>query len=80
MTDKKPISKDMTLGELVQNYPEAAMLLARRGLHCIGCGMAAAETIEQGAMAHGMSERDIESMLDEMNKKASGKKDKRKRQ
>ena len=80
MTGKKPISKNMTLGELVQNYPEAAMLLARRGLHCIGCGMAAQETIEQGAMAHGMSEHDIESMLDEMNKKASGKKDKRKGQ
>ena len=77
MTGNKPIKKDMTLGELVQNYPEAAMILANKGLHCIGCGMAASETIEQGAKAHGMSDSDIEAMLGEMNKTASSKKDKK---
>ena len=77
MTDKKPITKDMTLGELVQKHPEAAMVLANRGMHCIGCGMAAHETIEQGARAHGMSDSDIEQMMDDMNRVASEKKDKK---
>jgi CMP-N-acetylneuraminate monooxygenase len=70
----------MTLGELVQNYPEAAMLLANKGLHCIGCGMAASETIEQGAKAHGMSDSGIKTMLDEMNRIVLGKKDKKNEQ
>ena len=70
MTGKKPITKDMTLGELVRKYPEAAMVLANRGMHCIGCGMAAAETIEQGARAHGMSDTDIEELMHDMNRVA----------
>ena len=59
MTDKKAnakqaITKDMTLGDLVTKHPQAAMVLAQKGLHCIGCGMAAMETIEQGCKAHGL--------------------------
>ena len=69
----KPINRNMTLGELVQNYPEAATLLARKGLHCIGCGMAAWETVEQGCQAHGMSDKDIDKLVEEMNRTASGK-------
>ena len=68
------ITRDMTLGELVERFPQAAMLMAKRGMHCIGCHMAAWETVEQGARAHGMSDKDIDQMLDEMNKVAGKKK------
>ena len=61
------ITKDMTFGELLQTYPETVEILFRHGFHCIGCHMAATETIEQGAIAHGMSEEEIAALIKEMN-------------
>ncbi|RLI96256.1 MAG: disulfide oxidoreductase [Candidatus Aenigmatarchaeota archaeon] len=65
------ITKDMALRELVVKYPQAAEIMMKSGLHCIGCHMAAMETVEQGAKAHGMSDRDIEKMIKEMNEAVS---------
>ena len=72
--EKQLITKDMMLGELVKRYPEAAMLMAQKGMHCIGCGMAGSETIEQGCKAHSMSDEDIDKLIQEMNKVAAKKK------
>jgi len=41
---------------------------------CIGCHIAATETVEQGARAHGMTDKDIEKMLKEMNEAVKKKK------
>ncbi len=67
---KAKINKDMTLGELVTKHPETVEVMFKYGLHCVGCHMAAHETIEQGAMAHGMDGKVIEKMLKEMNEAA----------
>ena len=64
---KEKITKDMQLGELVSRFPEAAQIMLKHGLHCIGCQMAAWETIEQGAKGHGMDDKQLEKMLKEMN-------------
>jgi hybrid cluster-associated redox disulfide protein len=64
---KEKITKDMQLGELVSRYPEAAEVMLKHGMHCIGCQMAAWETIEQGAKAHGMDDKQLDRMLKEMN-------------
>ena len=61
------ITKDMTLGDVVSKYPEAAQVMLKYGLHCVGCHVAAFETVEQGAMAHGMDREQIDKMLKEMN-------------
>ncbi len=68
MADK--ITRDMTLGELVERFPQAAMLMAKKGMHCIGCHMAASETLEQGCVAHGMSDEEIDSLVRDMNAEA----------
>jgi len=68
------ISKEMTLGEVVGTFPDSVPVMLSYGLHCIGCHVAAFETIEQGARAHGMSDKGIEKMLAEMNKAINGKK------
>lgn len=65
MADK--INKDMTFGDLLKQYPDAAPVLGKYGLHCIGCHIAVIETIEQGARAHGLSDEQLDSMLSEMN-------------
>jgi len=62
------ISKDITLGELVANFPEAIPIMLKYDLHCVGCHVAAYETLEQGAKAHGMSDKDFEAMMAEINK------------
>lgn len=64
MTQK--INKNMTLGDVVQGYPETAEVFMKYGLHCIGCHVAAFETVEQGAMAHGIE--DVSKLVDDLNK------------
>lgn len=64
----KKITKDMTLGEIVMKYPEVVEIMLKYGLHCVGCHVASWETIEQGAMAHGMTEKEINGMIQKLNK------------
>lgn len=67
MGKREKITKGMTLEEIIKEYPETVDVMLKRGLHCVGCHVAAWETLEQGAKAHGMSDKNIESMLKEMN-------------
>jgi hybrid cluster-associated redox disulfide protein len=62
------ITKDMTLGELVTKYPEAAEVMVKHGMHCIGCHMAAMETIAEGAAGHGIVGKELDDLVEEMNK------------
>jgi len=64
---KEKITKDMQLGELVSKYPEAAQVMLKHGMHCIGCQMSAFETIEQGAKGHGMNDKQLDEMVKKMN-------------
>ena len=73
MADNK-ITKDTTLGELLAKYPETASSMLKRGLHCVGCHVAAWETVEQGAKSHGMDDKQIAEMIEEMNKLINEKK------
>jgi hybrid cluster-associated redox disulfide protein len=60
------ITKDMTFAELMKENPEAVKKLMKKGMHCIGCPMAMMETIEQGAIAHGI---DADELIKELNGK-----------
>lgn len=70
------ITKDMTIGEVVARYPETAEIMLGYGLHCIGCHVNPYESIEGGAMGHGMSPETIEGMVREMNEAVGGHEDK----
>jgi len=48
------VSKDMTIGEVVRNYPNAAQTLGSFGLGCVGCPSAQAETLEEACQVHGL--------------------------
>jgi len=63
------ITKDMKIGELMDKVPEAAEKLMDAGMGCAMCPMAQMETIEQGCLGHGMSEKDIEKLMKELNTK-----------
>jgi hybrid cluster-associated redox disulfide protein len=56
---KNKITKKMGFSEILGKYPEAAEILFESGMHCIGCPMAMQETLEQGALAHGIDPDEI---------------------
>lgn len=58
------ITKDMSIGEVVQKYPETVQVFLSHGLMCIGCAVARYENVEQGAMAHGI---DVEALMKDLN-------------
>jgi hybrid cluster-associated redox disulfide protein len=65
---KQLVTKTMLIGEIASKYPRAVEVMFRHGMHCIGCGMTAYESLEQGCMAHGMSEEEIDRMVEDINK------------
>lgn len=67
------IDKKMTFTEIIEKEPEAIEILFKKGMHCIGCGAAAFETLEEGALAHGINP---DKLVAEINKKFE-KKDKK---
>ena len=65
---KKMISKKMSLAEIISLNPKAIEILSKQGFHCFGCQMAQMESLEQGAIAHGLSKKQLDSLLKELNK------------
>jgi len=55
------------LGDVVRQYPETADIMLEYGLHCVGCFANQFDTVEQGALLHGMDEEEIEEMLARVN-------------
>jgi len=58
------ITKDMNIIEVVQRYPDAMMVFMYAGMGCFGCHAAQFETIEEGALAHGI---DVDKLIDALN-------------
>ncbi len=65
------ISKENTIEEVVTKYPESVMVFMKHGLHCVGCHVSAFESVEEGAMAHGI---DVDALVADLNKLALSKK------
>ncbi len=63
MSEKK-ITKDMTFGQVLKDYPQVAPIFMKFGMQCIGCHIAISETIEQGAVAHGV---EVDDLVNELN-------------
>ena len=68
-TQTQIVNKDMIIAEVVAEYPEAADIFESFGLHCVGCSANTADTIEAGALSHGMEDTIIEQMITELNSK-----------
>ena len=58
------ITKDMSIMEVVTNYPDTVPVFMQAGMGCIGCAAAHFENIEQGALAHGI---DVDELIDSLN-------------
>ncbi len=65
------ITKEMTIEEVVTQYPETMMVFMRHGLHCVGCHVSAFESIEEGATAHGIN---TDALVADLNKVTAARK------
>ena len=54
-TKRIKLDKNTTFGDLLEKHPECVEILMGVGMHCIGCPASNFETIEQGAMMHGIN-------------------------
>ena len=64
------VNKKMSFGEIMNRYPQTAEILMKSGMHCFGCSMAMYETLEQGALMHGINP---DKIVNEINKKVGKK-------
>lgn len=66
------ITKEMLISEiLIQNQDRAQILseiMIDFGIHCVGCGAASFETLEQGVLGHGFSEDQLNKLVEDLNK------------
>ena len=58
------ITKEMSIGEVVQTYPQTIEVFLKHGLMCFGCAIAQFENVEQGALAHGIN---IDALITDLN-------------
>ena len=58
------ITKDMSIMEVVQKYPDTIEVFMNSGMGCVGCAAAHFENIEQGALAHGI---DLDGLMKGLN-------------
>jgi len=65
MEKTKKITEEMTIGEVIKKYPRTVFVFIDYGLHCVGCPMAAPETIKEAAKLHRI---DLKKFLRDLNK------------
>ncbi|MCQ2452359.1 MAG: DUF1858 domain-containing protein [Oscillospiraceae bacterium] len=58
------ITRDTLISEVLDINPDAAPIFMGMGMHCLGCAMAAGESVGEAADVHGV---DVDSLLDQLN-------------
>ena len=57
------VTKDTTIGEVIQIDAGVIPILMGAGMHCVGCPSSAGETLEEAAMVHGI---DSDMLVEEL--------------
>ncbi len=73
--EKVFVTGDMTVQEIVDLYPMTVEVLTEWGLGCSTCHIGAIETIEEGALAHGFTEEEVQEIVHDLNEIAKETKD-----
>ncbi len=61
----KEVSKDMLIGQILQEDATIAPILMASGMHCIGCPASQGESLEEAAMVHGLDCDDLVAKINE---------------
>ncbi len=51
----KEVTKDMTIGDILDADRETVPFFLEMGMHCLGCPASRGETLEQACEVHGVS-------------------------
>jgi hybrid cluster-associated redox disulfide protein len=62
--NKEKISEDMSIKEVIDTYPETAMVFMRYNIGCIGCLAASFEKVKDIATVHNI---DLKALLKDLN-------------
>lgn len=58
------VTKEMTIGEVLNMNMNVAPILMEIGMHCLGCPSAQGESLEEAAMVHGI---DADLLVEKIN-------------
>jgi hybrid cluster-associated redox disulfide protein len=61
--NKFKLNKDSNILETIENYPKAAEIFAKNGLHCVGCAAAQFEKLSDVVEEFGI---DLDSLIQEL--------------
>jgi len=61
---KNEITEDMTIKEVIDKYPESAMVFMKYNVGCIGCLAASFEKVKDIATVHGI---DVKALVKDLN-------------
>ncbi|MDK8276101.1 DUF1858 domain-containing protein [Peptoniphilus duerdenii] len=60
----KKVTKDMLIGQIIQDHPNSVATLMSFGLGCVMCPASQMESLEEAAMVHGM---DVNTLVEALN-------------
>lgn len=60
----KEVTKDMLIGQILEQDATIAPIMMASGMHCIGCPSSQSESLEEAAMVHGL---DCDDLLGKIN-------------
>lgn len=60
------ITKDMLIGDVIEKYPMAAKALLSVGMHCVTCGVALYESVEEASYVHGLEPDDVIKVVNDI--------------
>jgi len=58
------ITKEMTIGEIINVNPDVVPVLLNAGMHCLGCPASQGESLEEAAMVHGIDVDELMKQID----------------
>ena len=58
------ITKEDTIGKIIDMHPETADVFMAHGMHCLSCPMSRNESIEQACAVHGL---DCDALVEDLN-------------
>jgi hybrid cluster-associated redox disulfide protein len=59
------VTKDITIGELLQINTGVIPILMSAGMHCLGCPASQAESIGEAAYVHGLDADELVAQINE---------------
>lgn len=66
------IQRSTPIEDLIRDYPASVRFMVDKGLPCYVCGEAVWGTLEEVAPQRGKSEKDIDLLVDELNRSLQG--------